>query len=73
MEVRKDILKQDPEVGDIIVFNPPQYKGLVYGICIGFTNLGLPKVGHLSSMEGMSYTVEKCGFYTPKTGFVVVK
>jgi len=73
MEVRKDILKQTPEIGDIIVFNPPQYKGLVYGVCIGFTDIGLPKVGSLSSLEGMSYTIQKHGFYTPKTGFVVVK
>ena len=73
MEIRKDILGRTPEIGDVIVFNPPWYKELVHGVCHGFTTTGLPKVVDLPNTSGMSWRVEQDGFYTPKTGFVVVK
>ena len=73
MEIRKDILGNIPEIGDTIVFNPPWYKGLVHGTCMGFSDSGLPKVSNLSNTSGMQHEVRKYGSYTPKTGFVVVK
>jgi signal peptidase I len=75
----KDIKKQPdmfgiyPKVGDIIVFNPPKYKGLVYGECVGFSDVGLPKLVDIKPWctGDIDYDIQKRGFYTPKTGFVV--
>lgn len=36
----KDILHQEIQVGDIVAFNPPVYKGLVYGYVIRLTPKG---------------------------------
>jgi hypothetical protein len=33
----QDIVKQELTVGNMVVFNPPKYKGLVTGTVIGFT------------------------------------
>jgi len=33
----KDIVKQELAVGNMVVFNPPKYKGLVTGTVVGFT------------------------------------
>ena len=33
----KDIVNQELAVGNIVVFNPPRYKGLVTGKIIGFS------------------------------------
>jgi len=43
-EVRKDIFGVEPEIGDLIAFNPPRYSGLISGICMGFAESGLPEV-----------------------------
>ena len=76
MEIRKDILGNIPEVGNTIVFNPPKYKGLVYGECIGFTTGGLPKV-KLSDEISWNYYMESemntRGCYAPRTGFIIAK
>ena len=71
-EIKKDIFGSIPKIGDIIIFNPPSYKGLVYGECIGFTNAGVPKVsgGHLDSWP-MSYEINNKGFYSIKTNFAI--
>lgn len=72
--VRKDLLGNTPSVGDIIVFNPPRYKGLVHGVCIGFSSGGLPKVNKIVNVSGyVRAQLDREGFYTPKTGFVCVK
>lgn len=78
MEVRKDILGQTPEIGDTIIFNPPRYKGLVHGTCIGFKQgSGLPMVTDLSSMHHYwdSTVIDglEVRYATPKTGFVAFK
>ena len=36
----KDILHQEIQVGDIVAFNPPTYKGLVYGCVIRLSPKG---------------------------------
>jgi phosphosulfolactate synthase (CoM biosynthesis protein A) len=33
----QDIVKQELTVGNMVVFNPPKYKGLVTGTIVGFT------------------------------------
>lgn len=70
-EIRKDLFGVTPKIGDIIVFNPVRYKGLVYGPCKGFMSSGLPKVDISDTVMAGLKTEE--GFYTPKTGFVVKK
>lgn len=61
---QKDILGNIPEIGDIIAYNPPRYKGLVYGECVGFTSSGLPEIMRKNNPESI---------YAPRTGFVIVK
>jgi hypothetical protein len=72
---KKDILGKTPKLYDIIAYNPPSYKGLVHGLCIGFTNAGLPKVDMDTADYGnysIKYHMQKNGYYTPKTGFVCI-
>jgi signal peptidase I len=66
---RGDLFGVIPDLGDIIVFNPPRYKGLIYGECIGFTSVGLPRVGVGISKDSNELVEE----FVPKTGFVVKK
>lgn len=40
-EIRKDILERELNVGDIVVFNPPRYKGIIFGKVIKFTTKGI--------------------------------
>ncbi len=68
MIIQNDIFGEIPCVGDTIVFNPPQFKGLVYGRCMGFSKAGLPLVKVVGDCAG-SKTKE--GYSTPKTGFVI--
>jgi len=83
-EIRKDIFGETPEIGDTIIFNPPHYKGLVYGICIGFSEKSkLPLVNNLHEESDLKLSESYCnsnfsgyrqdGYYKPKTGFVVKK
>ena len=70
--IQKDIFDNTPEVGDIIVFNPPKYKGITYGTCIGFTSAGCPKVNDLKwANYFLQLEVTNKGFYSVKTGFVI--
>jgi hypothetical protein len=75
MDIRKDIFGEIPKIGDTIIFNPPKYKGLVYGICDGFVQSGLPKVVDVEPYVpyNIQYDIRDNGYYTPKTGFVVKK
>lgn len=72
MNKQTDIFNNIPEIGDIIVYNPPKYKGLIYGTCVGFAASGLPKLKVdekiFSSYIGQSNTDNT---YTPKTGFII--
>jgi len=67
-----DILNQEVNIGDTIVFNPPKYKGIVHGIVRGFSESGLPKIHTITRVHG-AYIQEKDFYNTPKTGFAVVK
>ena len=73
MQVRKDIFGNVPQIGDTIVFNPPSYKGLVWGKCSGYTNCGLPKITSKTNISSINHKIEMDGYYAPRTEFVVVK
>ena len=70
-KIQQDILGNTPKVGDTIVFNPSLYKGIVSGVCIGFSKAGLPEI----KPDKYDYLgkLNSNGNYTPKTGFVVGK
>ena len=44
MKVKFDILNNEPQLGDMLVFTIPYYKTLVYGICTSFSKFGIPIV-----------------------------
>ena len=84
MEKRKDIAGKIPELWDIVVYNPPGYKGIKMAYVTGFAKSGLPKTvevsdlnlrkgdtleeKHVRWMESYSGTEG----YTPKTGFAII-
>lgn len=70
MKIREDILGRKPMIGDIIVFNPPRYKGIISSSVLGFSKAGLPMV---KPKKGFKGDINKEGLVTPKTGFVVVR
>ena len=41
MTIRIDFLGNTPEIGNIIVFNPPRYKGLVKGFLYWISGIGI--------------------------------
>lgn len=59
---RKDILEREPEIGDLIAYNPPYNRGIVTGTIIGFSTGGLPIVQMYAKRTN-----------SIKTGFVIVK
>lgn len=75
-ERRLDIMGKMPHVGDLIIYNPPRYKGLVKMVCVGFAKSGLPILVKPPIYASEEYTIEelaeKFKFDTPKTGFVIV-
>jgi len=40
-EIRKDILGRELNIDDVVVFNPPKYKGIILGKIIRFTPKGI--------------------------------
>ena len=72
MKIKTDIFNNVPKVGDIIVYNPPKYKGLVYGTCIGFTEAGCPKLDNLNKIHyyDKNEYIRK-GFLSVKSDFVI--
>lgn len=67
MKIRTDIMGRTPEIGDIIVYNPPYYKGIKKAYVIGFAKSGLPIIGPTNNIR---YLVEAD---TPKTGFAIIR
>jgi hypothetical protein len=51
----KDIFGKTLEVGDIVAFNPPSYKGLIKGKVLGFTPLKV-KIEYYYSGTGKNTT-----------------
>ncbi len=73
MNIQKDLFGREPKVGDVIAFNPPSYKGLTYGTCVGFSKAGLPLLNDLNRKTGVYSFNSKEDKYSPKTGFIIVK
>ncbi len=73
MTTRTDVLGNVPTKGCTIIWNPPRYKGLVYGKCVGFAKSGLP----LIQVDDKKFKQSYCGiptqegYFTPKTGFAI--
>lgn len=65
MNIRKDFMGVTPEIGDVIIYNPPYYKGLIKAKVTGFSKVGLPitdyKVNNFNKNP------------TPKTEFIIIK
>ena len=76
MEIRKDLLGKEPEIGSFIAYNPPYFKGLAIAKVIAFSSSGLPRVVRREQLQSFyTETLERQErrLYTPKTGFVVVE
>lgn len=72
MNKQNDIFNNVPEIGDIIVYNPPKYKGLIYGTCVGFASSGLPKIEIDETIFDFWLGCSNSdNTYTPKTGFII--
>lgn len=70
--IQKDIFGREPKVGDTIVFNPPYYKGILFGTCTGFTKSGLPMLVDIANCSSrISWEIRQKGYYSPKTGFTI--
>ena len=65
-----DIFGIEPKVGDIIVFNPPRYKGIVSAQCVSLSKEGHPRVMYDNSYSAQT---NSDGTYSPRTGYVIVK
>ena len=72
MDIRKDIVGNTPKVGDTIAFNPPRYKGLIFGKVVSFSKVGLPEID-AKEKDILYFGRNLDGRYSPKTGFVVIK
>lgn len=70
--IQDDIFGRSPMFGDTIIFNPPYYKGLLHGKCIGFTKSGLPMLIDIQNCSSrIDWEIKKKGYYSPKTGFII--
>lgn len=85
MEIRKDLLGKIPEIGNIIAYNPPKYKGLEVHYVIGFSKTsGLPITApknyidvmnkNLTTKENIDNWLKEMPKWnnTPKTGFIII-
>lgn len=73
-EIKKDLFGNIPKIGDIIIYNPAKYKGLVYGICVGFSkhsNLPIVLIDDIFRHQYLGNTIGENYKYTPKTGFII--
>lgn len=77
MEIRTDLLGRTPRIGDKVAWNPPHYKGLVFGEVIDFKKgSNLPMIRIDDQFKGKHYGQSSGLFegglvYVPKTGFVI--
>ena len=76
VEIRKDLLGKEPQVGSFIAYNPPYHKGLVIAKVIAFSSSGLPRVVQIDEFEDFymeDLEDQESWLNTPKTGFVIVE
>lgn len=70
--IKKDIFGNIPELGSIIIFNPPKYKGLSHGVCTGFTLSGCLKLEAIvNGTYHTKYDIDTKGYYILRTDFVI--
>jgi|LakMenEpi03Aug12_release.lakeMendotaPanAssembly.Ray.scaffolds.fasta_scaffold783166_2 hypothetical protein len=74
---RNDLLNREPNIGDLVCWNPAKYKGLLYGKIIKFSkNNGLPIILADEVFHNKYYgqtNSDGPNTYTPKTGFIIIK
>ena len=70
MKVKFDILNNEPQLGDVLVFTVPYYKIMVYGICISFNKNGIPIVNITEDFKRGNWTVKK-GEHQIRGSFVI--
>ena len=78
-----DKLGREPQVGSLICYNPPRYKGIVIARVIAFHKSGSPISVDLDDYneyemdmliaEESPLNLQRAYGYTPRTGFVVVQ
>ena len=70
MKVKFDILNNEPQLGDVLVFTIPYYKTMVYGICTSFNKNGIPSVNITEDFKKGNGTVKK-GEHQIRGSFVI--
>ena len=70
MKVKFDILNNEPQLGDVLVFTIPYYKTMVYGICISFNKNGIPIVNITEDFKIGNRTLKK-GEHQIRGSFVI--
>ena len=70
MKVKFDILNNEPQLGDMLVFTIPYYKTMVYGICTSFNKNGIPIVNITEDFKRGNMTVKK-GEHQIRGSFVI--
>lgn len=70
MKVKFDILNNEPQLGDILVFTVPYYKTMVYGPCISFNKNGIPIVNIIEDFKRGNGIVKK-GEHQIRGSFVI--
>ena len=79
MITKPDICGNTPVYGDYAAFNPPYYKGLVYGEIVGFAeSTGNPIIRVMKEQFqyiplGYRNNEQEYIDYNPKTGYVIIK
>jgi hypothetical protein len=73
-KIKTDIFGNIPKIGDIVVFNPPKHKGLIWGKVIGLSRIGNP-ILDFSETDHKNYIIKNRykNIYSPKTEFVIIK
>ena len=71
MNVKLDILNNEPQLGDVLVFTVPYYKILVYGICTSFSKSGIPIVNITEDFKNGNGCMIKKGEHQIRGSFVI--
>ena len=70
MKVKFDILNNEPQLGDVLVFTIPYYKTMVYGICTSFNKNGISIVNIAEDFKRGNGTLKK-GEHQIRGSFVI--
>jgi len=68
----KDIFGKTPVIGDIIAFNPPQYKRLATGKIVSFSKAGCPQViDVVNGSYRIDFNIKQKGYYSVKSSYTI--